>query len=146
MKRLILALFAFVLLAAVPASGQARPGPYWHGGIDHFHEHDIVVWRGGRWFHGWHGSRIGWWWIVGGAWYWYPAPIYPYPNPYTPPVVVQAPAAPAVEPQALPPTWYYCDHPAGYYPYVPDCASGWKAVPAAPTPSPQASTPPPPPR
>ena len=93
MKKVILALLSVVLMAiALPALGQARPGPVWHGGIEHFHEHDIVVWRGGRWFHGWHGNRLGWWWIVGPAWYWYPAPVYPYPNPYTPPVVVQVPS------------------------------------------------------
>ena len=32
------------------------------------------------------GSRFGWWRVVGGLWYWYPTPIYPYPDPYTPPV------------------------------------------------------------
>ena len=66
MKKVTVALLSVLVMAiALPALGQARPGPFWHGGIEHFHEHDIVVWRGGRWFHGWHGSRIGWWWIVG---------------------------------------------------------------------------------
>src|SRR5262245_44131853 len=114
MKKFTLALLSVLLMAiALPALGQARPGPVWHGGIDHFHEHDIVVWRGGRWFHGWHETRLGWWWIVGPAWYWYPAPIYPYPEPYTPPVVVQVPASPPAQPQNLPPTWYYCDRSCG---------------------------------
>jgi hypothetical protein len=141
MKKVILALLPFVLLAAaLPVFAQPRPG--WRGG---FHEHDIVVWRGGHWFHGWHGPRVGWWWIVGGAWYWYPAPVYPYPDVYTPPVVVQAPAAPPPQPQTLPQTWYYCDRPAGYYPYVPECASGWKTVPATPPPRAATPTPPPPP-
>ena len=144
MKKVILALLLVVLaVAAWPALSQARPA--WRGGIEHFHEHDIVVWRGGRWFHGRHGNRIGWWWIVDGGWYWYPAPVYPYPDPYTPPVIVQVPSSPPPQPQALPPTWYYCDRPAGYYPYVSECASGWKAVPATPPPGPAASTPTPPP-
>src|SRR6266481_9539876 len=79
-------------------------------------------------------------------WYWYPTPVYPYPDPYTPPVVVQAaPPSPPPQPQALPPTWYYCDRPAGYYPYVPECASGWKTVPATPPPGAAAPPPPPPP-
>ncbi len=109
MKKVILALLPFVLLAAaLPVFAQPRPG--WRGG---FHEHDIVVWRGGHWFHGWHGPRLGWWWIVGGAWYWYPAPVYPYPDVYTP--------------------------------YVPECASGWKTVPATPPPRAATPTPPPPP-
>ena len=28
-------------------------------------------------------------------------------------------------------TWYYCSDPAGYYPYVPQCNTGWQAVPAS---------------
>ena len=33
-----------------------------------------------------------------------------------------------------PPTasWYFCDNPQGYYPYVQQCPGGWRAV--APTP------------
>lgn len=97
-------------------------GRDWHDrDIRRFHEHDIDVWRGGRWEHGRHEGREGWWWIVNGGWYWYPAPAYPYPDPYLPPV-----AAPP-----LPPTVYYwCDNPRGYYPYVPQCLAPWRAVPA----------------
>ena len=29
-------------------------------------------WRGGRWRHEVHNGRNGWWWDVGGAWYYYP--------------------------------------------------------------------------
>ena len=28
-------------------------------------------------------------------------------------------------------TWYYCSDPAGYYPYVTQCYTGWQAVPAS---------------
>ena len=28
-------------------------------------------------------------------------------------------------------TWYYCADPAGYYPYVTQCNTGWQAVPAS---------------
>jgi hypothetical protein len=28
-------------------------------------------------------------------------------------------------------TWYYCSDPAGYYPYVAQCNTGWQAVPAS---------------
>ncbi len=93
------------------------PGPWWHGDIHHFQDRDFGIWRGGRWFHGPHGGRAGWWWIVGGVWYFYPAPVYPYPDPYTPPVV----AAP-------PQTYYWCPNPAGYYPQVPACPVPWQAV------------------
>ena len=110
----------------------------WHGDIHRFHERDIYRWRGGHWFHGPHAGRLGWWWIVGGVYYFYPSPIYPYPDPYTPPVAVMppsaAPAPPAPPPTAQAPasTWYYCDAAQAYYPYVAECPSGWRAVPATP--------------
>jgi hypothetical protein len=28
-------------------------------------------------------------------------------------------------------TWYYCSDPAGYYPYVTQCNTGWQMVPAS---------------
>ncbi len=90
--------------------------------IHRFHEHDIGRWRSGAWHHGFHGGRNGWWWVVGGVWYFYPAPVYPYPDPYAPPVG----APPPPQPQ----TYYYCDDPPGYYPYVPECRTPWRAVPA----------------
>lgn len=93
--------------------------------IHHFHEHDLMVWRGGHWFHGPHGGRDGWWWIVDGSWYFYPAPIYPYPDPYAPPeMATPAPGAP--------PTWYFCPNPQGYYPYVQQCPTPWQPMPAQP--------------
>ncbi|MBV8047970.1 MAG: hypothetical protein JO171_12485 [Paludibacterium sp.] len=101
----------------------------WHGDIHHFHEHDVTVWRGGNWYHGHHDGRDGWWWIVNGLWYFYAAPVYPYPDPYTPAVVVTAPQVAAPAPPAQ--VWYYCRNPAGYYPYVPACRH-WEMVPAQP--------------
>jgi hypothetical protein len=40
------------------------------------------------------------------------------------------PSAPAQPPPAA--SWYYCDGERGYYPYVQQCAGGWRPV--APTP------------
>lgn len=108
----------------------------WHGSIYRLHDHDHVRWRHGRWHHGYHGGRLGWWWTVGPSWYWYPAPVYPYPEPYTPPVVIQVPTTPAAPPQAQAPMWYYCAQPEGYYPYVSECPGGWQPVPATPPPAP----------
>jgi hypothetical protein len=34
-----------------------------------------VAWDGGRWRHEIHNGRDGWWWDVGGVWYFYPQPI-----------------------------------------------------------------------
>jgi hypothetical protein len=65
--------------------------------------------------------------------YFAPPPVVYYPPPvyYAPPPVVYAPPPPTpVAPQAQ--TWYYCDNPQGYYPYVSNCSSGWRQVPARP--------------
>lgn len=122
--------------------GYWRGRPYWHGNIRQFHDRDYSRWRRGYWHHGWYGGRWGWWWIVGGIWYYYPAPIYPYPNPYIPGIGViinQAPSEyqqPSVTP--APPSeapvqyWYRCNEPKGYYPYVSECPGGWIKVPATP--------------
>ena len=121
LARVILA--ASLALPALAPAAQAQRSEHWHGGDIHaFHERDFGVWRGGHWFHGDHGGRFGWWWMAGGAYYFYPAPIYPYPDPYIPPVA-------AVPPQPGQ-YWYYCQSPQGYYPYVPSCAVAWQPVPA----------------
>ena len=31
-----------------------------------------LAWEGGRWRHEVHNGRDGWWWDVGGVWYYYP--------------------------------------------------------------------------
>jgi hypothetical protein len=73
--------------------------------------------------------------------YYYPAPVY-YPAPaYYPAPVAVAPAAPPVYVERSEPAaqqqgmWYYCERTRGYYPYVTECPSGWKAVPPAPAPA-----------
>lgn len=114
--------------------GERRDG-HWEGReIHRFGEHDLDIWRGGHWRHGRHGGRMGWWWIAAGIWYFYPEPVYPYPDPYTPPVTVinQQPQVAVPQPQQTPQTWYYCDSAKSYYPYVPSCPEGWKTVPAQP--------------
>jgi len=119
---LLIAMATAVAVAPTPAMAQSHGGFHGHE-IGGFAGHDAHVWQGGHWFHGWHGERFGWWWTFGGPWWWYPAPTYPYPDPYVPPVVVgPAPAQ----------TWYYCDNPAGYYPYVATCNGDWRPVPATP--------------
>lgn len=106
---------------------RARIQP-WHGDIHRFHEHDMARWRSGHWFHGRHAGQSGWWWIVGPTWYFYPARVYPYPDPFLPPIVTPSPAAPATAPGY----WYYCPNPPGYYPYVARCNQAWQRVPATP--------------
>jgi len=67
--------------------------------------------------------------VVGPApWYYYPPP----PVVYAPPPVVYAPAPQPTYLSQSPQAWYYCDNPAGYYPYVTTCSSAWRQVPARP--------------
>jgi hypothetical protein len=37
--------------------------------------HGRLAWEGGQWRHEAHGGRYGWWWDVGGVWYFYPQPL-----------------------------------------------------------------------
>jgi len=144
----VLALAGFALTAA-PAMAQheehghdehgraevRHEAPVYHGDISRFHEHDWAVWHEGRWYHGDHSGRLGWWWVAGGLWYFYPYPVYPYPDPYLPPDL----PVPAVPLPPTPTAWYYCNSARSYYPYVTACPEGWQAVApslAAPPPAP----------
>jgi hypothetical protein len=127
-------------------AGHAYGGPHFAG--PHFVGHGPVVfrgrafgrmtpyesgvWRGGHWWRGWRGTRYGWWWWADGGWYWYDTPVYPYPTVISETVYMDAP--PGVNASGGY-TWWYCDNPQGYWPYVRACAGPWQAV-----------TPPPPPQ
>jgi len=80
----------------------------------HFNPEERAHWAGGSWRHGWHDGRLSWWWIVDGDWYFYPEPIYPYPN-YVAPYSAGGS--------------YYCTNPLGYYPYVASCGDPWQFIP-----------------
>jgi hypothetical protein len=137
-KRLAsLALACGVLLGYWHGAQAAPFGPHHgrtRGDVSVFRERDLHIWRGGHWYHGSHGGYSGWWWIVGGVYYWYPAPVYPYPDPYVPSSTMerQPDAGSPVSAASQAGTWYYCDSAKAYYPYVSDCPSGWRPVPAAP--------------
>jgi hypothetical protein len=127
---------------AISLPALAEHGERHHEGreVQNFRGHDRNVWEGGRWYHGRHEGQRGWWWIAGGMWYYYPTPVYPYPDPYAPPasvitqtqplVVMQQPPAPP-PPQSPPAAlfWHYCDSANGYFPAVPNCPEGWRSVP-----------------
>jgi hypothetical protein len=88
--------------------------------------HDREVWRGGNWRHTWHNGHYGWWWFTGGGWFFYDAPIYPYPDyisDYEYDDYGDADYGPGD-------VWYYCPAPPGYYPYVSYCMYPWQPVPA----------------
>src|ERR1700733_4256652 len=72
--------------AGRPAAGQVRgpqgpQGPHVvHGNFPQRNfgghaYHGRLAWGGGRWRHEMHNGRMGWWWDVGGAWYFYPQPM-----------------------------------------------------------------------
>jgi len=139
-KRLACALLAAsALLIAAPSFAQTPPhgGPghaphfaFAHHDFAHFSVDEHARWVGGRWNHGWHNGRYGWWWFAGGAWYFYTSPIYPYPG-YVSDYYVDA------DDEGVPPGqyWYYCQSPPGYYPYIRRCMVPWQPVPAAAPPS-----------
>jgi len=111
--------------------GGGMPG---HGGGGHHGGH---YGHGGGVFFPYPPYSVGW-----------PYP-YPYPYPYPPysypypndddddsgppsPRGVAVPGGPL--PVGMSPSWYYCDAPDGYYPYVKSCAHGWTPIPIAPPP------------
>jgi hypothetical protein len=138
---LVLALAVLLLSPSAMAQRMHRSSPsQWHGNvaglhqfnrgagnISGFHQHNGAAWRGGHWIHGPHHGHLGWWWVAGGLWYWYPGPVYPYP--YEPSVALVSPAL-----NLPPPTqnWYYCEASGTYYPYVTACPGGWQEVPPTP--------------
>jgi len=111
LRSLALAAVAVVALSAIGAAPALAQERHWRGDGYRHHDRGWVNWRGGHWFRGPHGGRLGWWWIAGNSWYYYPAPVYPYP--------AYAASGP----------YYYCDYPPGYYPNVAQCATPWRVVP-----------------
>jgi hypothetical protein len=112
-----------------PHGGGFRGGDFHGRDFGHFGARELHAWRGGGWRHELHDGRFAWWWVTNGFWYLYPVPIYPYPT-YVPPAIVAQQPPPV--PTGLPPTqsWYFCDNPQGYYPYVASCNGPWHEVPA----------------
>ncbi len=137
-KTLVLAFVAVASLHATdafagPPGGWGGDGPgRGHGGFEHgFGGHGPGFapdgWAGGHWAHDWWDGRYGWWWVVGGARYFFAEPVYPYPSAVIPPGMVAAPP---------PQNAYYCGNPAGYYPAVAQCFVAWQLVPVAVQPAP----------
>ncbi len=64
-EKFAVAILLAALAAALPAPASAAS--QWHGDIRHFHDRDAHHWATGHWYHGRHGDRLGWWWVVGAA-------------------------------------------------------------------------------
>ena len=103
--------------------------PVFHSGpVTGLAVHDADMWRHGQWRHEHRFGRLGWW-------YWYPEPVYPYPTYVTTTYYEDNGAG----------SYWYCEDPKGYWPYVRECHSGWQAVPTAPPDAqPRPDSPPPP--
>lgn len=100
--------------------------------------HDRELWRGGGWRHERYHGRLGWWWVVNGAWFFYDDPVYPYPDyisdyayddydgyddgDYDQGEYGQGQYGPGN-------TAWYCQWPQGYYPDVQYCSGPWQPVP-----------------
>jgi hypothetical protein len=133
------ALALALLTALVPFAANADRGRGhghgWHNGhgvtyVHRVHGHHRHHGHHGRWHHGHHHGHLGWWWIVGSTWYFYPRVVYPYPDHRAATVVIQQP--PMASGPAPTQYWYFCESSQTYYPYVASCAEGWKPVPATP--------------
>src|SRR3954469_14062692 len=76
--------------------------------VNRFNPRERALWSHGRWRHGrWHG-RLGWGWWANGGWFFYNAPIYPYPD-YVSADYYDVPASDDAGDY-----WYYCRDPEGY--------------------------------
>jgi hypothetical protein len=98
---------------AGPVVGRGPDVRFTHGAIaaHNFGGHPYrgrIGWEGGRWRHEVHDGRDGWWWDVGGVWYYYPQPMEGPPAYVSEDYaddVVYAPAA-AYDPDPPPPIAY----------------------------------------
>jgi hypothetical protein len=70
-----------------------------------------VAWEGGRWRHEMHNGRMGWWWDVGGVWYYYPEPIEGPPTYISDDYADDVVYAAAPPPDYVPPTAAYAPPP-----------------------------------
>jgi hypothetical protein len=71
--------------------------------------HGQLAWRNGRWHHTLRNGRFGWWWDVGGVWYFYPDQIEGPPDYVSDVEVVDD--APAVPPPPQQPKQAFYYHP-----------------------------------
>jgi hypothetical protein len=112
-----------------PAPRSVRnTGPHFAAGaVSRLGAQQQSLWRGGHWWRGNRNGRDGWWWLAGDFGYYYDEAAFPYPE-Y---------ASDVSAPNEDTGLWYYCDDPAGYYPYVKECRTPWRAV--DPTPAPDGS-------
>ncbi len=121
--------------------GASRQG--FHGGSSHqvrgFHGHDFAqftpqehqTWSRGTWQHTWHNGHFGWWWDCDDFWFFYLEPIYTFPtfvSYYYDDDYYGDGYGNGYGYGASDYSWYWCDEPEGYYPYVQTCEVPWRPV------------------
>jgi hypothetical protein len=109
------------LRTAQPLPTRISPGVGEHRGK--------LSWREGRWRHTARNGRLGWWWDVGGVWYYYPGPIDGPPSYVSDVEAIEEASSPPAAPQtrrAPPQTFYYSpgNLTGTPYPTVEEC---WQA-------------------
>jgi len=119
---------AFLIGAVLCSNAWADSGRHGHGPGFYGHAHHG---------HGFHGRRAHLGVAIGVPLYsrgpgWYGDPYYAYPYSYRyRPLPLQIEAPPVYVERGIAPVtalWYFCSNPEGYYPYVKQCATGWRAV------------------
>lgn len=121
MRKIVLATMVFVFAAVAVSPAWADRGHDRFGGHQRHARHDRPHWGVGL------GLLAGTALVLAAT---QPRPVLYSSPPVMPPVVYTPPPAPQA--YAEPAWWYYCNYPAGYYPYVNACPSGWMRV--SPTP------------
>jgi len=96
-----------------PQAGHFARGPLPSHNFGGHAYHGRLAWEGGRWHHEMRNGRDGWWWDVGGAWYFYPQPMEGPPAYVSDVEVVDEDAGPDGPPVA---DGYYPPPPGGYPP------------------------------
>lgn len=134
-KPLLLTASVACLLACSALFGSAAlaaSAPDLHGrDYQSFSTDEKTLWQSGKWIHNWHDGHYAWYWVVGDVWYYYQAPAYPYPSTVAAVTMTGSPV-PAVDGAVEGPSWFYCDKPAGYTPFIGACDGTWRQVVVAP--------------
>ena len=117
------------------APTQFNGGHFYGHDYAHFTTADRDRWRHGTWHHQFIDGRYGWWFVVDGIWYFFDAPVYPYPTSIPDVVYIPDEDYYGDEEDAAPPPpgpsgnyYYFCPDSQTYYPYVTSCPSPWQPV------------------
>ena len=98
--------------------GGGHHGGHYHGGWGGWYGPAVGISFASPWYWGWGWPGYGWGYPYAGAY------VYPYDGYSNAPISYVEIQTPAPESGS----WYYCQNPAGYFPYVSSCNQPWIAV------------------